>query len=78
MNGPFDRKVALATRASSGIALATVKAFAAAGAAVLLAHIDAVAARSPRWQSTAGKEPHSSQRALDARSTADHLDSGFW
>jgi NAD(P)-dependent dehydrogenase (short-subunit alcohol dehydrogenase family) len=37
MNGYFDGKVALVTAAGSGIGLATAKAFAQAGASVVLA-----------------------------------------
>ena len=40
MNLPFENKVALVTGAGSGMGLATAKAFAEAGAAVVLADID--------------------------------------
>ncbi len=46
MNLPFENKVALVTGAGSGIGLATVKAFAEAGAAVALADIHEDGARS--------------------------------
>lgn len=46
MNLSFENKVALVTGAGSGMGLATAKAFAEAGAAVVLADIDEHAARS--------------------------------
>jgi NAD(P)-dependent dehydrogenase (short-subunit alcohol dehydrogenase family) len=46
MKESFEGKVALVTGAGSGIGLATAKAFAVAGASVVLADIDAAAARS--------------------------------
>src|SRR5437773_10199620 len=46
MNLPFENKVALVTGAGSGMGLATAKAFAEAGAAVVLADIDEHAVRS--------------------------------
>src|SRR6266446_5441136 len=48
MNSPFENKVALVTGAASGMGLATVKAFAEAGAAVVLADFrdDAVQAEA--------------------------------
>src|SRR3954453_21590580 len=46
MTWSFDNKVALVTGASSGIGLATAKAFAAAGAAVALADLDEDAGRN--------------------------------
>jgi NAD(P)-dependent dehydrogenase (short-subunit alcohol dehydrogenase family) len=46
MNTCFDGKVALVTEAGSGMGLATAKAFAEAGAAVVLADIDEPALRS--------------------------------
>jgi NAD(P)-dependent dehydrogenase (short-subunit alcohol dehydrogenase family) len=46
MNLPFENKVALVTGAGSGMGLATAKAFAEAGAAVVLADIDENAVRS--------------------------------
>src|SRR3954453_2659303 len=46
MNGGFEGQVALVTGASSGIGLATARAFAKAGAAVVLADIDEDAGRA--------------------------------
>jgi len=46
MNLSFENKVALVTGAGSGMGLATAKAFAEAGAAVVLADIDENAVRS--------------------------------
>ena len=46
MNLSFENKVALVTGAGSGMGLATAKAFAEAGAAVVLADIDEHAVRS--------------------------------
>ena len=46
MNISFENKVALVTGAASGIGLATARAFAEAGASVVLADIDESAARS--------------------------------
>ena len=46
MNGSFDKKVALVTGAGSGIGLVTAKAFAVAGAAVVLADMDEEAVRA--------------------------------
>jgi NAD(P)-dependent dehydrogenase (short-subunit alcohol dehydrogenase family) len=46
MNISFENKVALVTGAASGIGLATAKAFAEAGAAVVLADWDEKAAQS--------------------------------
>ena len=46
MNLSFESKVALVTGAASGIGLATVKAFAEAGATVALADVDEAAVRS--------------------------------
>jgi NAD(P)-dependent dehydrogenase (short-subunit alcohol dehydrogenase family) len=46
MNISFENKVALVTGAASGIGLATARAFAEAGASVVLADIDEAAARS--------------------------------
>ena len=46
MNESFNGKVALVTGAGSGMGLATAKAFAQAGAAVVLADIDEQAVRS--------------------------------
>src|SRR5215831_15929957 len=50
MNGPFENKVALVTGAASGMGLATVQAFAEAGAAVVLADFreDAVKAEAQK------------------------------
>ncbi len=45
MNISFENKVALVTGAASGLGLATAKAFAAAGAAVVLADWNLDAAR---------------------------------
>ncbi|HTW85166.1 MAG TPA: glucose 1-dehydrogenase [Candidatus Sulfotelmatobacter sp.] len=46
MNISFDNQVALVTGAGSGLGLATAKAFAQAGAAVVLADVDEAAVRS--------------------------------
>jgi NAD(P)-dependent dehydrogenase (short-subunit alcohol dehydrogenase family) len=50
MNPFFENKVALVTRAGSGMGLAAARAFAAEGAAVALADINEAAARSAAEQ----------------------------
>ena len=54
MNGSFDKKVALVTGAGSGIGLATAKAFAEAGASVVLADMHEEAVRAAAEELTAG------------------------
>src|SRR5437899_2669059 len=46
MNSSFENKVALVTGAASGMGLATAKAFAEAGAAVVIADVNETALRS--------------------------------
>jgi NAD(P)-dependent dehydrogenase (short-subunit alcohol dehydrogenase family) len=52
MNLSFENKVALVTEAASGMGLATAKAFAEAGAAVVLADFkeEVVTAKPRSWQ----------------------------
>lgn len=54
MNVPFENKVALVTGAGSGMGLATAKAFAESGAAVVMADINEAAVRSAAEQLVAG------------------------
>lgn len=62
MNVPFENKVALVTGAGSGMGLATAKAFAEAGAAVVLADINEYTVRS-----TAEELVSAGQKAIAVR-----------
>ena len=69
MNISFENKVALVTGAASGLGLATAKAFAASGAAVVLADWNEKAVRSAADELAASKVTRHSRYAATSRMT---------